>query len=515
MTGEELDAEIVAIKQQILSLGLAKEQLLRDTKLDRFVPNPKQLEFLQHSLIPRRAGFCGNRFGKSTIGVIEDICWMLGERPFFPKGHPLRTAGIPHRGIKGVVIAEDWDKVREIFTEDRNPEMPGKFFEWLPASKIVDTHRNAVGVVDMIVVENDIGGRKRRSTVFFETVRSYMTNPRGAESSDWDFIHVDEPIPQDMWKAMSRGLIDRGGFSWWLLTPLSEPWMYTDMVSNSAMEPDNFWFFEATMDDNPILTERDKKLYLALLTDEERECRQQGKPLAFGRLVFNRYDERRHLWSKRDANEDIVLPVDWKDWQTPPLEWMCGCAIDPHPQTPHAVLFVAVSPTGEVIVYDEIFDRCLLSDLAGKINQRRVKHHISFFLCDPIAWVRNPDTGRVWADTFYELGLPVIQASKEKSSGIILVNDLLGSQRQLWVAPHLSRFRKEIKSWHYDRENKPIDEDDHMMENFRRLVQHDKLTYREPPRPEKQVSSQPIRDEFASLNYQLAGMNSDSNYSLQ
>lgn len=508
MTPQELEAEILKVKQEILTLGLKKEQYLKETKLERFLPNPKQLEFLQHSTVKRRAGFCGNRFGKSTIGVVEDCCWLLGERPFFPKGHPLRRAGIPLRGVKGVVIGEDWDKVREIFTEDKNPDMPGKFFDFLPPSKIVDQHRNAIGVIDMIVVENDIDGRKRRSTVFFETVRTFVTSPKSVESSDWDFIHCDEPLPKAMWTGMSRGLIDRGGFSWWLLTPLSEPWMYMEMLDQSAKAPNLYWFFEATMDDNPLLSDEDKQLYLDQLTVEERECRRLGKPLAFGRMVLGHFDDKKHIWQKPTP------PEGWKSWAEPPAEYMCCYAIDPHPQTPHAVLFIAVSPFGDVFLYDEIFEKCLLSDLAQKIKERENNHRFSLALCDPIAWVRNPDTGRVWADTFYELGLPVVQASKEKSAGIITLNNLLGSPRNLKVAPHLLNFRKEVKTWYFGRDNKPVDEDDHMMENFRRLVQHDGLTYRAPYVPEKELPVRPIRDEFAVINYQLAGLNSDINYSI-
>jgi len=33
----------------------------------------------------------------------------------------------------------------------------------------------------------------------------------GSESSDFDFVHVDEPCPEPMYKAAARGLIDRNG----------------------------------------------------------------------------------------------------------------------------------------------------------------------------------------------------------------------------------------------------------------------------------------------------------------
>ena len=47
----------------------------------------------------------------------------------------------------------------------------------------------------------------------------------GQESSQWDWIHVDEPIPEAMWIANSRGLMDTGGSAWFTCTPIAEQWI--------------------------------------------------------------------------------------------------------------------------------------------------------------------------------------------------------------------------------------------------------------------------------------------------
>ena len=475
----DVDKEIAQVKLALLQIGLQKEKILRDSKLAMFVPNAKQTEFIEHAKWKRRAGFCGNRFGKSTIGVVEDCSWLLGERPYMPEGHPLRRAGIPAHGVKGLVLAEDWEKVREIFTEDKNEERPGKFFEYLSEDKIKHKQRNHLGVIEGMTIENEVDGRIRTSTIKFETVASFKTSPRSMESSDWDFIHVDEPIPNALWIAVSRGLIDRGGASWWLMTSMTEPWMYDEMIENCALLPDLYWMFEASMDDNPLLTEQDKELFLAQLNPDELECRRKGKPLAHGRLCYGRFDADRHIWKKE------VPPEGWTNWHTPPPEYYCCYAIDPHPQVCHAVLFVAVSPFGDIFVYDEIFERCLISELAEKIKQRLARARFGFGLCDPSAWVKNPDTGRRWVDTLYGAGLHVQQGSKDLGPGIIQVNDMLGSSRPFRVFPHLRVFLKEIRTWFFDKENHPIDKDDHMMENLRRIVQHDQLRYRKPYKAEK------------------------------
>jgi len=120
LTDEQLAEEILRVKQEILRLQGEKEEVYRKRRLWFFQPSPKQYKFFENCATKRRAGFCGNRFGKSTLGVVEDCCWLIGYRPFFPEGHPLRTLGIPKHGVKGFVVAEDWDKVKEIFTNDES-----------------------------------------------------------------------------------------------------------------------------------------------------------------------------------------------------------------------------------------------------------------------------------------------------------------------------------------------------------------------------------------------------------
>src|SRR5690606_25880323 len=321
LTPVELQRQILEAKQQLLVLQSQKEELLRTRKLWYFRPSPKQLKFFEQAGKKRRAGFCGNRFGKSTLGVVEDVCWLIAYRPFFPEGHPLRTQGIPRHGVKGLVIGEDLDKIKEIFTNDENKDRQGKFFDFLPEGWY-KTKKNEKGVIIQITVFSEVDGAPRESVVYFDTVQAYKKNPASFESSDWDFIHIDEPVMRSLWTAVSRGLIDRGGFSWWLLTPIKEPWMYNEIVYNAKEQPDLYWWFEATMDDNPTLSGEDKELYLQQLPEAEREARRTGKPLAHALLVYSDYDEDVHLVDGP--------PTTWKNFK-PPFETSCvAWAIDTH-----------------------------------------------------------------------------------------------------------------------------------------------------------------------------------------
>lgn len=501
----QLAAEEFELKQELLRLGQLREQDYKDRALEYFVPHSKQLQFFQAAATRHRAGFCGNRFGKTTTGTVEDCCWLVGERPFFPVGHPLRRLGIPEHGVKGFVLSEDWDKVHELFTNE-GADRPGKFFEFLPRSKISGTTRMQKGVINSITVTVTLDGRKRESILVFDTVRSFINNPRSFESSDWDFIHVDEPIPEDLWNAVSRGFLDRGGFAWWLLTPLGFPWMYDKMLENTALDSEAYWMFEADMDDNPLLDEKAKLMYLAQLPEEERDCRKKGTPLAYGRRVYGHFNEKLHVWSKPTP------PAGWLNMNTPPKEYMCKYALDPHPQTPHAVLFMAISPFGDIFFYFEISRKGLIRDLALDIVEARDKVRCVAELCDPSAWIENPDTGHSWSTTLYEYGLNVIRASKDKSDGIIQTQQIWSPSfgRSVWVMPQCRQFIKEIKAYFFDRENKPVDKNDHMMENMYRLVMDDpSLSYISPT---SNTAPLKVRDPIVGAqNYNLAHQ---SNYNL-
>lgn len=468
-----LESELQRLKAVQASLLRQREELILDHKLDFFRPNsPKQILFFEKANTRRRAIFAGNRFGKTTLGVAEDISWSRGFRSWYPEGHPLRTLGIPQdRGTRGLVIAQDWDRVRELFTDDQSRDKPGKFFEWAPKGSIYKTHRRQNGVIDQIYFRTlQPNGTVRESSILFDTVKSFKADGLSQESLDWDFIHVDEPMPEDMYNAVSRGLIDRGGFMWMLLTPLREIWMYTFMTEGQAEQPDIFWSATADMTDNPELSQTEIDLFLANLSPAERACREQGIPLAYGSLVYDRFNESEHVLDR--------TPAGWANSFTPPRDWQVLVSIDTHAKTPHAVLFLAISET-HVVIFREIWKHCLISELCKEIKDALKGLRVDAIICDPIAWIENPETGRAWADTFFEHGLDISKASKQKAVGIIETNQIWDKtyHKKVRVLSHCRHFLKEIRNYFFDKDDKPVDKDDHFMECLYRSVLHNHFAY--------------------------------------
>jgi hypothetical protein len=482
---ETIDQELQQSKRILARLLKEKEDMLRSNPLALFVPNSGgQEEFFNQADKFSRSVFSGNRFGKSTAGVVEDCCWLLGFRPFYPEGHPLRTLGIPKHGVKGLVIASTWEKVRDIFTREGDPrtdDRVGKFFHFLPPNCISSVVHNQHGVVSQIEIKSEVYGRERKSTLVFDTVRSFLSNPLDKESSDWDFVHIDEPIPEDFWIAVSRGLIDRGGKTWWLMTPKTEPWMFYQASENEKENPDRYWTYQGDTDENVTLSAQAKEDYFGNLSEDELACRKSGRPVALSRLVISNFNREVHVLKNK--------PVGWASSIHPPEEYAICAATDTHPQTPHATLMVAISPLEDIFIYDERFKKGPIkgeNSISEWLKEKQEFARCLYYLLEPGAWVEDQTTGRRYVDDFYEAGLNPEKGSKKRKENIILMNDLFGQRdRKVYVLSHCRVFLSEIERWYFDKDDKPVDKDDHMMENFGRLLAHDNFKYHSPWVPSK------------------------------
>jgi hypothetical protein len=452
--------------QRKLTLERARLQLVKDFGLAFYKPYPKQEAFHRAGAKKLRMYRAGNRSGKSTMGCAEDCAWMLGYRPWVSEGDEGRTIGIPQRPVKVLVITTDWDKVDEIFTSQKGEG--GKLWRMLPRGFVKSTRRNHAGAIETIECENG-------SILRFDTVKSFQTNPQGAESSDWDGIHVDEPCTQDHWKASSRGLIDRNGKAWFTLTPLSQFWindLFFPGEYTQRKKREDVWAESGSMTDNPHLTREAIDAFIAELTEDEIQCRIHGVPLELSGLVYKQFSFAKHVLQK--------VPVGWAAYHEPPKNYLINVRIDPHPQTPHAVLFEAVSPQLQRFFYHEIFEHTTIDKLCAQILKITEGYYVNSVRVDPIAKIHDPITGGSMITEMFRCGLMPTEASKAKAYGILNTQKVLSSVPQtLYVSPELRRFLFEIHRYCYDKENKPIDADDHMMENMYRMLL-DEATWFDP-----------------------------------
>jgi len=303
----------------------------------------------------------------------------------------------------------------------------------------------------------------------FETVQSWKSDPKGVESVDWDYIHVDEPCPKGMWVGASRGLVDRGGSAWFTLTPLSEFWI-NDMFfpeDTGGRIRDDVWSGTMTIFDNPFLTKEAIDAFAADLSEDEKQCRLYGIPLHLSGLVYKEFDWSRHVMQS--------VPKGWNDFHLPPDDWPVYYAIDPHPRQPHAVLLVTVDPFGRRYYFNDIFENGTpesITPVALRAMQRYDKKGLRNIVrgkIDPIAYIEDQNTGMMLVSRFERAGLCPERAVKDLTNGVLKVRNVLKND-EIMFSPAAKRTLWEIQryAWQENKE-KPVDADDHMMENLYRL----------------------------------------------
>lgn len=497
------------LARQKLELKKRLLALVKAFGLKYYRPHTKQKLFHEAADYRFRLGRCGNRFGKSDMGVSEDLAFALGERVWLEKDDPMRYHGIPKHPTKGLVIVADDDKIDEIFTGNGSKGHVGKIWKKLPKDLIVGQKRGSSGTI----INLRIKGKYGESVIDFDTRAAFKNNPMGSESSDYDWCHVDEPIEEAHWKAILRGLTDRGGKAWFTCTLIEQPWindMFFGGPENAAKEAftietetgrKTHWSITGSIYDNPYLKPEDIEDFFNTLTEDERQCRIHGIPLHLSGVIYKEFDRTKHMLS--------AVPVGWQAYNDPPRDYTIHFAIDPHPRTPHAVLFVAVSPLGTAFVYDEIFEACTTDVLARQILDKIAGRSVWTRIMDPAAWIVDQRYLTCMSDDFAKFGLfGVSKAPKDLVRGIPEVKRVLKEPGKVFVSPMCRTFLWEIGrySWADQRgvpTNKPIDKDDHMMENFYRLClrgldyfEQDKMS---SPVEDIQVSSDFTSDDFGNL----------------
>ena len=480
-----VDQDVVAGLRREVELNKKLRDLRSNNAIFFYEPHSKQKDFHDAAEFHYRYARTGNRFGKSEMGSAEDVSFALGYRPWIADPtDKRRTLGIPRHPTKGLIVTTDWDKSTEVFTATETGLNTGKLFKYIPKDSLLDYSKNHSGAIDVILVRHASGGT---SSIHLDTVKSFKQNPLGQESSVWDWIHYDEPVPEEMYKAQVRGLADRDGRVWFTCTPLEEPWIdakfIPDITAQSrgdiSVSGGDFWMMSGKTDDNPYLSAEAIERVMQNYTEEERETRRSGIPRAYSGLVYKEFEWNTHV--RRDP------PEGWRSWDHPPTDYTTRFSIDYHPRKPHHVLFIATSPDEYQYVYAEIFVSCVMADLVAEC--RMVLHLQDSTLpglIDPLASTPNRVTDLTPMQEVQRLGLSVMPATRDPHNGILKVKGLLRQRDRagnpvLVVNGACRRFLFEIsRGYVWDGEtNKPRKEDDDAMENFYRLAMQG-LQYIEP-----------------------------------
>lgn len=265
-----------------------------------------------------RSAMGGNRVGKTTMGVAEDIWVASGTHPYIQPPVPNRgRIGVTDFGILEKVL---WPKIQEL----------------LPPWMVRKYYKGYRGMINGIELTNGS---------FFD-ILSYEQPYMKWESVKLDWIHFDEPPPFEIFKASRARLIDSDGRMWFTLTPLEQPWMLDEIWEKCQNENHRrFWGVMLAMCENPYLSREAVQRFHDDMPPEDREARFYGKFRHLTGKVFKMF---------RDSYPYVM---DRSDIQIGP-NWDRMMVLDPHEKTPWALQWYARDPDTDTVVRidDERFD---------------------------------------------------------------------------------------------------------------------------------------------------------------
>jgi hypothetical protein len=377
----------------------------------------------KYGRMPRIRLFEGaNQSGKTTLGIAEDIAHMMGFRPWLKKDDPDYRIKIkvPNNGLLGCEVAG----------QNLIQRIEPQFREFIPSHCEPEWTRYSDGSVKSVTLTYDYLGNKCGSTAHF---RSYVQPAESFEGVLSDWQHWDEPPPQPIWNAASRGKMAANAPSWLTMTPLKEPYIY-DMLSLNAFnnngEDDEIAIFRCSVWENCQDWCRDCNVtvpenhpenlepgqvrpkgkcpncgkvmgfmpragidnYLKTITDQdEREAREEGKWKHLSGMVYKELDREAHLYA------DFTIPRGW-------MRIEC---VDPHDARPTRWLFGAVSPeeitingrpANRIYFYTYLLASGNIDTIARSVRVMRAKHDYK----EPAMVILDAKFGTKTVNTAYE-----------------------------------------------------------------------------------------------------------------
>lgn len=405
-----------------------------------------------------------NGVGKTACGssIVAHICYGKSGNKFFD--YPLfNKFPFPKQGR----IVSDATTV----SETTIPELK----KWLPPERY---KTNKAG--------RNYEKKWTTDTGFKFDVMTYDQSIKEFESITLGWAWFDEPPPLAIFKAtVSR--MRRGGIIFITATPLTgSAWMY-DHILTFEGESSQRDFIEAGVESNciehgtrGILHHSDIEKMIAEYDEEDMQARVHGKFQHLIGIVFKNFKRKIH----------VIKPFHIK-----PEDFISITALDPHPRNEDAVMFLCVDRKGTKYVVSELYDHFKTGELATRIKKAEEPLRTVLRIADPAAFVKNQHDDRPEEETlagklFDKYDLDFEPASKNRVSANRAIRDALDydmSGDDMIIAPELYIFDNclriiyELEHLQWDdwrgkaaeRKSpmeKPMDKDDHMIENLGRLL---------------------------------------------
>lgn len=434
-----------------------------------------------------------NGVGKTATGsnILAHLFWNTGENQYFNDGI---FKQFPWKK-KGRVISDPTNLTKNII-----PEL--KF--WFPEGRYTTNKGNKTFES---IWETDTGWEFDMMT--------YEQDPREFEGVTLGWAWFDEPPPEAIFKAtVSR--MRKGGIIIITATPLAGSAYLYDAFAKGNYK------VEVTSEEGGVTAEYTRKVayieagiesackthgvrghlehehimnIIAEYSEEEKQARIYGKFQHLVGLVFKRWNRKIH----------VVKP-----FALDPAEYVVWHALDPHPRTKDAGLWVAIDRKGRKFVVDELWVKPEngTKELAYLLKNKHSQYRVVKQIIDPSASIVNQhdEDGKSLTERLNSLGCAYEDASKERTLANQRIMDAMAYQKledgEMIQAPEIYVFENcqqliwEIEHWRWQElkgrssetknaPNAPIDKDDHLIEDLGRILIQEPQWFPIPPKRNK------------------------------
>lgn len=265
-------------KRELLSLLEDKQRILDETKLYRYKPYPKQLDFHDAGGDPavrERLLKAGNQLGKTWSAAFETAMHLTGRYPDWWEGKRFRDPAIAWGASMTSQVTRD--TIQRMLLGQVGSYGTGA----IPKADIVEIKRAAHGVADSvesILVRHITGGISRI------TLKSYDQGRERFQGETLDFVWFDEEPPLDIYTEGLTRTNATQGIVWITFTPLMG---MSDVVKRFLIDKvPGTDVTNMTIYDAEHYTEDQRKAIIASYPAHEREARAMGVPTLGSGKIF-------------------------------------------------------------------------------------------------------------------------------------------------------------------------------------------------------------------------------------
>jgi len=386
-------SEISTVEDALKELTEGLTRVAYSPDVNSYVPHAKQ-EIFHKSDKKARLYIGGNRSGKTTGGIVEDIWWLTNKHPY------LET---PQRPVAGRIVSVD-------FANGVNKIIVPQLQQWVPPSQLRGgSWYSAYDSVDRVL--NFENGS-------FVELMSYDQDLQKFAGTSRDFIHYDEEPPEDIRIECLARLIDRGGKEWFTLTPVEGmAWIFDQLYEPGVLGTNkHISVIEVGMEENPHLDSEEVEEFLSKLSAEDRKVRGQGKFVVRGGLVYSEFSVAKH----------VIEPINPRDYMSPEYAWYMS--LDHGLNNPTAVLWHIVDRNNRVITFDEHYESERTIDYHAEVIKQREKEHgrqPAIRVCDPALAQRNAVTGTSIQTEYAMRGVGMATGNNDVLVGVAKVKQYL------------------------------------------------------------------------------------------